>query len=187
MADALTCIKDPDEKMSEFNNRLKAECDKFEPTKVVILVVDGEPMVTLMSETVEADEEDVADAKEHGATIEDEGKERPIQLGDEIPAGDIVSVKVVKVAGYELPKTAVARKGSPTEGMSISQISEERLDKLYTEANGLITEHILASGPALAPAYPGQQVHYVGVVYVPVEDEEEEDRAAAEGESALKG
>jgi hypothetical protein len=187
MADALTCIKDHGEALNEFNKRLKAECDKFEPTRVQLTIIDGEPCVILLAETVEADEDDVDDAKEHGATIEDEKtkQQRPIVLGDEIPAGDIVCVKLAKVAAFETPKMAATRKGKPTEGMSIAQISEERLDNIYTQAKGLITDHILASGVPVDPAYPGQIVHYFGVVYVPIEEVDDAQDAAA-GEAALR-
>lgn len=185
MADALTCIKGSGELLSAFNNRLKAECDKFEPTRVQLVIIDGEPCVFLLAETIEADEDDVADAKEHGATITDGGGEREIRLGDEIPAGDIVSVKIARIAAFETPKATAARKGTKTDGIPISEVSEMRLDGIYSDAKGLITDHIVASGPALEPAYAGQLIHYVAVVYVPIDGEDAAEAAAA-GEAALK-
>jgi hypothetical protein len=187
MADALTCIKDPGELLSAFNKRLKAECDKFEPTRVQLTIIDGEPMVTLLAETVEADEDDVEDAKDHGATInDDKGNPRPIALGDEIPAGDLVTVKLVKVAAFETPKREALRKGTPTEGMKASEAAESHLDKVYERAKGLITDHIHASGPTLNPEYAGQQVHYIAVVYVEAEDDAEAAQVDAAGEAALR-
>jgi hypothetical protein len=187
MADALTCIKDPGELLSQFNKRLKAECDKFEPTGAQIVIIDGEPMVTLKSETVEAEQEDVEDAKAHGATITVDGKERAIQLGDEIPAGDIVTVKLVKVGAFETPKRTALRKGGPTEGMTASEAAEGHLDQVYTLANGLIMEHLFATGPVLQPEYAGQMVHYIAVVFVEADDGTDDAQAAVDGEAALRG
>lgn len=187
MADARTCFKGSDEALSAFNKRLKVECEDFEPTRVIVVMIDGEPCVTLMAETVEANEEDVADAKEHGATITENGKERPIERGDEIPAGDIVQVKLAKIAGFETPKSQAARKGTKSEGLPRSVISEEHLDSLYAEAKGLITEILHVSGPPLPPEYVGHTLHYVAVVFVSVEDAEDAEKDAAEGEAALRG
>ena len=188
MSDALTCIKGSDEKLSAFNNRLKAECDKFEPTRVQVVLIEGEPCVTLVSETVEAEQDDVDDAAEHEATIDDEvtKKPRPIRLGDEIPAGDIVCVKLVKIASYETPKMAAARKGTATQDMPRSAISEDHLEKVYIEANGLINDLQVVSGPPLAPEYVGQLLHYMVVVYVAM-DPADDGQEAAEGEAALRG
>jgi len=183
MADARTCIKGPDEALTEFNKRLKAECADFEPTDVQIYVVDGEPMVVLSAETAEANDEDVADAKAHGESI---------KVGDEIPDGDLVTVKVAKISAWETPKQAVSAKNSRDKsgytGMSIASISEDRLDKVYGEAKGLITKHLIATGLVPVPLreYEGQVTNWVAVVYVPIEEEGDEAQATAEGESALK-
>ncbi len=83
--DSKTLVKSSIEKMKEFNKRLRSACESAPVTSFEVAVVDGLPVVTLISETHEADEEDVADAKKFGDKIE---------LGDVIPDDDTICVQV---------------------------------------------------------------------------------------------
>lgn len=190
MADAFTLIKDPEEPLSQFNKRIMREAKEREVTDVQLYVVDGEPVVTLLSETDEATEEDVDEAKDHGAEL---------SLGDEIPAGDLLLFKVVKIGAVENNAMKMGRseyktwaegkkQGSPPP--DIAQITEERLDSVYAEAQGLVSKHLFAQGP-LSPVhsklrYPGEIAYYIGVAYI-AHDEEADTKSDAAHEKTLTG
>ena len=124
MAINYTLIRTPDEKASQFNARLKDACSsEADPiTDFQLDVVDGLPVVTLISEMEEADEEDVEAAKEAGDTLE---------LGAEIPAGPALIVQV----GRLMADTAK----NATE-------SAERIEKLLGSFGGDVLKQLVAKG-----------------------------------------
>lgn len=155
MADAMTLAKLPTEKMSAFNARLRAACDQQPVTGAQILVPDGEPVVVLFSEMVEATKEDV-----------DEGAAE--KAGELIPEKDPV---VVQVARMQCDTDKAATR------------TQEHMEVLFTRADGAVVEILNASGkragwlegPDKRQHYVQVPVHYVLVSYLPDDDEGEGD------------
>ncbi len=124
MADAMTLAKTPKEPIKAFNRRLRSACsDEGNPvTSVDITVVDGEPVVTLFSEMVEATEEDVADAKTAGEEL---------KIDELIPDGDPVVAQVVMLS--------CATEEAATK-------TQEYTEKVYERADGGVRDIKYATG-----------------------------------------
>ncbi len=151
MADGMTLLKAPTENISAFNKRLKDACGIKPVTEVSLFVIDGEPLVTLFSELVEANEEDVAEAKEGGETLE---------LGELIPEEAPMIAQVTRV---ECLNDDLALK------------SQQRTERLFERADGGVQKLLCASGtvpiwvtsPEKKTEHLVQQnVHYVLVAYL---------------------
>ncbi len=95
-----TLVQPPHEKMKDFNERLREVCEQSPITSFEAVVVDGQPVITLMSEVMEATEEDVEKAKE-------DDPEDDLKIGDMIPVDDTVLVQVsgVGAAGEKASNT----------------------------------------------------------------------------------
>lgn len=166
MADGISLVKAPEEQVSAFNQRLLSACGDFPITSVQLVVIDGQPMVTLFSESVEADEEDVEEAKEAGEEI---------SVGDLIPTEDPVVVQVTQVRA---------------DSLDAAKKAQDRMETLYKRANGGVTSVLHASGKGLQKIVDPQtkkisfdirEIHYAAVVYNPSEEAEqaEADETAA--------
>lgn len=163
MADAVSLARSPDEKISAFNKRLLEACQQSPVTDVQLIVVDGQPVVTLFSEVVEATEEDVEEAKADGDT--------DIKVGDTIPENPPISVQVARVA-CATPEAATK--------------THSHLETLYQRANGEVVKQIHATGSRFGfsetPDKKGtvwvEQVDtYVAVAYLNADAEDQEDEA----------
>jgi hypothetical protein len=171
MADAQTYIKDPNESMIDFNKRMKTACEEMDVTDFQLVVVDGEPMVTLLSGMVPATEEDIEELKEA-----DPEAELP-EVGDPIPEDDSLIVQCAKVSAMT-PTTFDAKGGVAEKGDALK--SEKRLETLYVRANGGVVKHVHAVGKygRFVDTADKKQVwaevvaNYVAVGYVPGEEEE---------------
>lgn len=139
MADAMTLAKVPSEKISLFNKRLIEACNIQPVTDVSLIVVHGQPVVTLFSEMVEADQEDVDEAKEDDEEIE---------LGELIPSEAPLIVQVCMLDC------------SSDEATGLTQQHTERL---YQRAKGGVTKTLHATGSIFgfveAPA-PDKKAYY---------------------------
>lgn len=155
MADAMSLCKLPNETMGAFNQRLRAACgeDSNPVTGVMLLVIDGEPLVTLFSELKEASDKDVADAKAAGDT--------ELRVGDDIPESEPLVAQVVRVSAAD-DKEATK--------------SQQRLEVLYERADGGVVELLNASGKRGMT-----DVTYILVSYL-ADDGEDEDEDDGEGE-----
>jgi len=127
MSYCYTLIKSPDEALSVFNNRLaKASQEPDNPiTNFDVTVVSGQPVVTLISELVEATSEDV------------EG-DADLTLGDLIPESEPMIVQTCQV---EAATDELAKK------------SESRLEKIYRRFGGDVIRNVTAKGivPIIVP------------------------------------
>lgn len=155
MADAATVVKAPEESLKDFNKRLFVTCGEFPITNVQLAVVDGQPVVTLFSESVEADEEDVQEAEEAGEKI---------AVGDLIPAEDPVVVQVCTLRAASIDD---------------AQKSQRRMDMLYKRADGNVTGVLHASGRGLVTLVDPvtkketvmeREVHLAAVIFHPSDD-----------------
>lgn len=131
MADAVVCVKDPNENLKDFNARLKLKCKEAEVTDVQLLVVDGQPVVILLAGQVEADADDVADANDAGETIKE---------GDLIPEDTPMIVQVCSVAA--LIPASTDPKGEEGDAAT----SERRCDSICSRASDGIIKIINANG-----------------------------------------
>jgi hypothetical protein len=158
MADAITLIKAPVEKMQDFNIRLKQSCESQPVTDVSIVVIDGEPAVTLFSEVVEATQEDVDEAKEDG---------QEIKLGEMIPEQAPMMAQVTRVSAVDAQAAAK---------------SQDRMERLYERAGGSVIKQLHAEGSragfmVIPDSKPEQKAwvtapeHYMLVAYLPADEE----------------
>ena len=151
MADAMSLAKLPSEKLSAFNKRLKQACDDQPVTGAQILVIDGQPVGTIFSEIVEAEQEDV-----------DEGVAE--KVGEEIPAKPPVIVQV-------------ARARCDTDEGAVK--TQEHLETLFSRANGEVVEILhgqgsvsgWVEGPDKKQAYVSTPVTFLLVSYIQDEDD----------------
>ncbi len=140
MSDALIAIKDPNEEMKNFNKRLRDACANTPVTDFELHVVDGQPMVVMFSGLVEADEDDVEEAKEASEEL---------KLGDLIPEDDPVVIQVCQLRALvpmELDKDGALVKGKEGD----AALTEKRLDTICERANDGITKVRVASGTSYA-------------------------------------
>ncbi len=188
MADARTLCMSPPEKLSQFNKRLREACDELAVTNFDLGVVDGLPVVTLLSEEVPATEEDVRkDAADRAEAAQEEGykpdpEDKPLEVGDWIPTVDPMIVQVTKLSCADATQAEKA---------------EDRCDMIYDRARGGISKHLMITGishrwegdpngPKDATTQaPSRFVHvpfassYIAIGYLNDEDEDGDD----EGES----
>lgn len=167
MADARTFVKLPAEKMSDFNKRLLTACEEDEVTTVMLHVIDGEPVVTLFSEILIANEEDVAEAL-------DDDPDSTLKVGDELPEEPPVFVQVAKISCLS---------------DELSKASQNRMETMYNRAGGQIVKLLKDScsrfgfinHPDSKKDYYGEEViTYMAVVaYIPEEDEGDDERMEA--------
>jgi translation elongation factor EF-1beta len=132
VADAKTFVFRPGGGMvtKQFNAELQAAClDPDSPvTEIEAAVVDGSLFVTLLAGVVEATDEDLEDAKE-------EGVKPDFKVGDFIPEGDALCVKIMHLRAH-------------TEAQ-VSKV-QEHLDDMYGIADGMIVKHLIVKGRGLA-------------------------------------
>lgn len=167
MADAMTLSKLPGEKSGQFNKRLLDACNDQPVTSAQLLVVDGEPVVTLFSETIEATDEHVK---------EGEADER----GEMIPAGDPIIVQVTR-ASCETDKDAA--------------LTQQRMETLYNRADGAVVEILDAVGfrAGWVEDKSGKShwvqipVTYLLVSYIAGDEDEDEDAAGEQADDAANG
>ncbi len=69
-ADFTTLVKAPTEKSKEFNERLRVACESVPVTSFEATVVDGQPVITLMSELDYPTEDMIEEAKEAGEKLD---------------------------------------------------------------------------------------------------------------------
>jgi hypothetical protein len=161
-------IRTPSEKAGAFNLRLRQACslDEDPITDFQLDVVDGLPAVTLVSELVEATEEDVENKEE----------DDDFKLGDMISAGDRLAVQVARLEATTDPLT---------------QRTQNIVEKMFGRFNGDVVKTVVAKGlvPVLLPLFGAdgkesgvkyaalQEVCYIGIAYVydDGEDGDEED------------
>jgi len=124
MSDAITLIRTPNQPLPAFNAELRQRCSEMPITDFQIVLVDGQPAVTLISEDVEATEEDVRDALEADPQSD-------LKVGDPIPESDPLLIQVTPL-------------GARTESEVTS--SRGRVDKLCDRAKGEIERIITATG-----------------------------------------
>jgi len=86
-----TLVKSSVETMKAFNTRLRDACENSPVTSFHAVVVDGQPVITLMSELSEADAEDVAEYKADGQNIK-EGDLIPIDLPICVQVGGVSAI-----------------------------------------------------------------------------------------------
>lgn len=184
MADAQTHVFVPNSgvSMKQFNEGLTAACEEADVTKIETAVVDGALVVVLLVGVVDATEEDVEEAKD------DDGK-APFAEGDEIPEGDRLMVKAIKLT------FASAEDAAKIAGES------GYLEKIYAQANGLIVDHRIVTGRALCSVphpedlakkaesrravYVEKDVHYAVVIWL-ADGEGDEDGEEGEGDDVAK-
>ncbi len=149
MADAVTVAKCPSEKIGDFNKRLRETCEAQPVTDTSIVIIHGQPVVTLFSEMIEADEEDVAAAKEDGEEL---------ALGELIPSEDPL---VAQVCAMDCSTDASAGK------------TQVYADRLFERSKGAVSKTLHASGhifgfvegPDKKTHYCQQEVGYMLVAY----------------------
>ncbi len=170
MADAMTLPKVPNETISEFNKRLVKACQVQPVTDAGLVVIHGQPVVTLFSEMVDADQKDVDEAKEDGEEIE---------LGEPIPSE---APLVVQVCQLDCSTDDAAAK------------TQAYTERLYERAEGGVTKTLHASGsifgfvegPDKKSFYCEQPISYMAVAYFADQDEEDEGKADAQMVKDLK-
>jgi hypothetical protein len=188
MADAVTLCKNPAEDMRSFNGRLRQECSSRPVTNFDLMVVDGQPVVALLCEEVEATEEDAQDALS-------EDPDSDLKVGDWIPAADPLVVQVSRVSCISEEQ---------------ADKTEQRLDQIYDRAGGNVIRHIPASGQTYswipdvgtipidpttgAPkegALPTKYLYapvsasFIAVAFLAAEEEEADDKGAAKAEAGV--
>lgn len=155
MADARTLVKLPNEKPADFNKRLLVACreEGVEVTNAALHVIDGEAVVTLFSEMVEATEEDVAEtveeAKAEAKTAGRPFKEDDVDLeeGDLIPENDPVFVQVCRVAAYDDKAGGVTHKF---------------LETVYERAEGQVVKVLKDTGSRFSWGQaPDKSMHWI--------------------------
>jgi len=163
MADAITLLKSPQEAMKAFNQRLLASCQEVAVTSVQMSVVSGQPVVTLFSEIVEADQEDVD--KSNGE----------IKLEELIPSDDPIYVQVCEL------------KAGTTEEVTKSQ---NKMNILYGRADGGVTsvQHAVGNvfgfieNPKKEIVFCQQEAHFALVAYNSSDEVEEDGEEDAPGD-----
>lgn len=162
MAEAMTLPKVPSESISDYNKRLAFACNEQPVTDVSIIVVHGQPVVTIFCEMVEADQEDVDEAKEDGEEI---------ALGTLIPSEPPLVVQVCAI---------------DCSTVEAAVLSQKYMDRLYQRAAGGVTKTLNATGsifgfvdtPDKKSIYCEQLVTYLLVAYFAEEVEENATNAA---------
>lgn len=162
MADAMTIIKCPSEEIGAFNKRLLANCQSQPVTEVSLHVVHGQPVVTLFSEMVEADEEDVEEAKEAGETL---------TLGELIPAEPPLLAQICLLRG---------------DTDEFSGKTQKFTERLFIRADGDVVKVLHGEGSIFGfiegadkkPFYAEQRVNYMLVAYLADSGEERDEGAA---------
>ncbi len=87
-----TLVKSPVERMKEFNERLEKACKSAPITGFEAAVVDGQPVVTLMSELDYPSDEQLADDKEAKGDL---------KADDLVPIDDPICVQIGGIAASE--------------------------------------------------------------------------------------
>ena len=157
MADAHTIVREPTERLKDFNNRLAELCQAEPWTSARLDVVDGQPVVTLMFEADEATEEDV----------ENEEAEK---AGDPILTGPAVSAAVIRLRADD------HRSWEKTENI-LEKIYEVAGDGVIADMTRVVTaeQYAWIKHPATEESvYVPLKVTYMIVVWERIEDEDEE-------------
>ncbi len=149
MADALTIPKCPSEKVGDFNKRLKETCTMQPVTDASIVIVHGQPVITLFSEMVEADQEDVDAAAEDGEEL---------KLGELIPSEDPL---IVQVCSLDCSSDESAGK------------TQQYAERLFQRADGAVSKTLHATGRIFGfveatdkkQHYCEQEISYMLVAY----------------------
>lgn len=119
MADMRTCIKTAGMKLADFNKTLLEACQQAPITSITAEVVSGEPVLVLLSDIVEADDEMVKEAKEVGEDI---------KVGDPVPDGDPLVAQVVRLSVSE-EGAGRSSKSFDTLRQRIPDVAEVRIIK----------------------------------------------------------
>lgn len=132
MAVLIPILRTVSEKPVDFNKRLFAACQQEDQdgnaiviTDASLTVVDGMPLVTLISETIEASEEDVEEADD----------EEKLEVGDIIPNGPGLIVQVLRLEAETDDKCAAM---------------QNRLNALAVRFGGEVIKTLTATGTVIA-------------------------------------
>jgi len=136
MSEVMILLKDPNEDLKLFNKRIREVCGQTMVTDFELHVVDGQPMLSLFSGMIEADEEDVAEAKEEGEELE---------LGALIPEDDPVVVQVCGAAAL-VPMELDANGGLVKGKEGDAALTEKRVDVICERAGDAVTKVRVATG-----------------------------------------
>ena len=170
MADGMTIIKAPEEQMSAFNKRLLLSCGEVPVTSVQMTIIDGQPSLTLFSEIVDAEQDDVEAFAAEGVVVKE---------GDPVPAEDPVHVQVTPLRAGNLAEVTK---------------SQERMETLYKRADGSVTAVLHATGKGIVKVHDPvtkkdtlveKDVHYAAVVFNP--SKEEADAVAGDASDPANG
>ncbi len=143
-----TLVRPPHEGMKEFNERLREACQSAPITSFKAVVVDGQPVITLISEVEEATDEDVANYKENGETL---------TKGELIPIDDTLLIQISgmssagdKAAGTEHAHDVLNRRADG-ECVDVEYFTGQflRWEPDYNDVIAQVAKpkHILVQGP----------------------------------------
>lgn len=111
MSDIRTVAKSAAEGVKEFNKRLLKECEEMPVTSFEAVVADGEPVITLISELIQVDDEMIKE-------------DSTLKLGDMVPDTDPIEVQILRI-------------GTADKGAALA---EQHTDVLNDRAEGEVEE-----------------------------------------------
>ena len=158
MAEAVTIVREPTEKLKSFNERIRALCQDTAWTSARLDIVDGQPVVTLMAEEIEATDEHVS-----------------VGLAEE--AGAVILEGPAIEAAVLLMRCTDARSHAKTEEI-LERIYEVAGDAVIEEMTGVVQgeRYIWGKHPDSGePVYIPEKVSYMLIVWEQLGDEEGDD------------
>lgn len=136
--DAIIIIPNPGEALSAANGRLRGACQDTDVTGAHLVVINGRPIITLMAETEEMDEDEIealrTEAKEDADAAED--LKNLEESGFHVPTNEPLIVVVKRLLLTEQPKK------DEFKGMTDAQacaFTEDGLNKLLEKADGSVS------------------------------------------------